>query len=320
MKTILVTGGAGFIGSNFIKYILKKYNKYQIINLDLLTYAGHMENLQEVKKNENYRFIEGNICDRKMLDKIFENDIEFIINFAAESHVDRSIIDPAIFIETNVVGTQVLLDAAKKNKLEKFIQISTDEVYGALGPSGSFNEKCSLKPNNPYSASKASADMLVRSYYKTFNLPAIITRSSNNYGPYQNFEKLIPLLIRRALKNRELPIYGDGQQVRDWLYVEDHCKAIDKVLHAGQIGEIYNIGANNEKTNIYIAKKILDYLDKPSSLIKYVKDRPGHDKRYALNASKIKQELGWTASYSFEAGLKRTITWYLNNKQWCSIN
>ncbi|MFW6035223.1 MAG: dTDP-glucose 4,6-dehydratase [Halothermotrichaceae bacterium] len=316
MKKLLVTGGAGFIGSNFIRYMLKKYKKYKIINLDLLSYAGNLENLIEVEANRNYKFVKGNICDKKLIEKLFANNIDIVINFAAETHVDRSINIPAIFTETNVMGTQILLDAALKYDVEKYIQISTDEVYGTLDQSGSFTEKSSLAPNNPYSASKAGADMLVRSYYKTFNLPAIITRCSNNFGPYQNTEKLMPLMITNALQDKELPVYGDGLQTRDWIFVEDHCKALKKVLDKGKTGEVYNIGANNEVRNINIIKMILDYLDKPYSLIKYVDDRPGHDRRYAVNAAKIKNELGWTPEYSLDDGLKETINWYLNNKWW----
>jgi len=316
VKRILVTGGAGFIGSNFIKYMLNKYKTYQIINLDLLTYAGNLDNLREVEKNERYSFIQGDICDRKLIEKLFKSKIDIIVNFAAESHVDRSIKNPAVFVETNIMGTQVLLDAARKYDLVKYIQISTDEVYGTLDQQESFTEKSSLAPNSPYSASKAGADLLVRAYYRTFNLPVIITRSSNNYGPCQNPEKLIPLVITNAMEDKELPVYGDGLQIRDWLHVRDHCIAIDKVLHKGKIGEIYNIGANNEMSNLTIIKMILDYLGKSHSLIKHITDRPGHDRRYSINISKIKEELGWVSQYSFETGLKETINWYLHNKWW----
>lgn len=326
---ILVTGGAGFIGSNFIKYMLEKYN-YNIVNLDLLTYAGNLKNLEDVSNNEKYHFIKGDICDRKLADDIFKSfDINVVINFAAESHVDRSIEDPEIFLKTNVLGTQVLLDIAKKywksdnNKYSrdfkegvKFVQISTDEVYGTLGASGYFTEETNLMPNSPYSASKTSADLLVRAYYETYGLPINITRCSNNYGPYQFPEKLIPLMINNALNNKPLPIYGDGKQVRDWLHVKDHCVAIDVVLHKGKIGEVYNIGGNNEKQNIEIVKLILNYLGKSEDLITYVEDRLGHDRRYAIDNTKITTELGWKPSYTFEDGIKETIDWYLNNMDW----
>lgn len=317
MKTILVTGGAGFIGSNFIRYMLNKYEDYKIINLDLLTYAGNLENLKDVEDNPNYEFIKGDIADRELVNNLFEKyKFDYVINFAAESHVDRSIEDPGIFVKTNIMGTQVLLDAAKKYGIEKYLQVSTDEVYGALGSTGMFTEKIPLAPNSPYSASKASADLLVRAYYKTFGLPVNITRCSNNYGPYQFPEKLIPLMIVNALEDKDLPVYGDGLQVRDWLHVKDHCSAIDTVLHKGKIGEVYNIGGNNEKKNIEIVKLILEKLGKPESLIKYVKDRPGHDRRYAIDNTKITTELGWEPSYTFEQGMEETIQWYLDNRDW----
>ncbi len=316
MKTILVTGGAGFIGSNFIKYMLNKYKNYKIVNLDLLTYAGNLENLKDIEDNPNYEFIKGNITNIELVDKILSTNIDYIINFAAESHVDRSIENPSIFIKTNIMGTQVLLDASKKYNIEKYIQISTDEVYGSLEETGYFTEETPLTPNSPYSASKAGADLLVRSYHETFNLPINITRCSNNYGPYQFPEKLIPLIIANAYENKDLPIYGDGLNIRDWLYVEDHCSAIDLVLHKGKVGEVYNIGGNNEMKNIEIVKLIIEKLDKPKSLIKYVKDRPGHDKRYAIDSSKIQNELGWKPDYTFETGIKKTIQWYLDNKNW----
>lgn len=329
-KTVLITGGAGFIGSNFVKFVLNKYSDYQVINLDKLTYAGNLENLCDVADNSNYKFIKGDIVNRELIDYIFaEHKIDYVVNFAAESHVDRSIKDPEVFVETNVKGVQVLLDVAKKYWLDKdsellqeklstvkFIQISTDEVYGSLGQEGYFTEKDSLKPNNPYSASKASADLIVRSYNQTFNLPVNITRCSNNYGPYQYPEKLIPLFLANALYDKELPIYGEGKNVRDWLHVKDHCRAIDSVLHQGKVGEIYNIGGNSEKTNLEVTKTILRYLDKPKSLIKFVADRPGHDYRYAIDASKIRNELGWEPEYTFEQGIQKTIKWYLNNKSW----
>lgn len=313
---VLVTGGAGFIGSNFIKYMLKEHKDYKVINLDKLTYAGNLENLKDVENNSNYVFIKGNITDREIVEKIFSDGIDYVVNFAAESHVDRSIDDPGIFLKTNVLGTQVLLDAAKKYGVKKYLQVSTDEVYGSLGETGYFTEQTSLSPNSPYSASKASADLLVRAYHHTFGIPVNITRCSNNYGPYQFPEKLIPLMIINALHGKELPVYGDGLNVRDWLYVEDHCRAIDLVLHKGKIGEVYNIGGNNEKANIEIVRLILKELDKPESLIKYVKDRPGHDRRYAIDSSKIQNELGWKPTYNFDEGMKKTIRWYLDNEEW----
>ncbi|WFD11391.1 dTDP-glucose 4,6-dehydratase [Tepidibacter hydrothermalis] len=316
MKKILVTGGAGFIGSNFIRYMLNKYDNYKIVNLDSLTYAGNLENLKDIEDNPNYEFVKGDITDIELVDNIVSNNIYYIINFAAESHVDRSIENPSIFIKTNIMGTQILLDASKKYNIEKYIQISTDEVYGSLGENGYFTEETKLAPNSPYSASKAGSDLLVRSYHETFNLPVNITRCSNNYGPYQFPEKLIPLIIANAYENKELPVYGDGLNIRDWLHVEDHCSAIDLVLHKGKVGEIYNIGGNNEKRNIEIIKLILKNLDKPESLIKYVKDRPGHDKRYAIDSNRIQNELGWKAKYTFEAGIEKTIQWYLDNKDW----
>lgn len=313
---ILVTGGAGFIGSNFIKYILKEHKDYSIINLDKLTYAGNLENLREVEGNPNYTFVRGDIADTALVDQIFEEGIDFVVNFAAESHVDRSIEDPGIFLKTNVMGTQVLLDASKKYNVKKFLQVSTDEVYGSLGPDGYFTEQTCLSPNSPYSASKASADLLVMAYYRTYGVPVNITRCSNNYGPYQFPEKLIPLMIINALHDKSLPVYGDGMNVRDWLYVEDHCRAIDMVLHEGKVGEVYNIGGNNEKTNIQIVKTILKELGKPESLIKYVKDRPGHDRRYAIDATKIKKELGWQPRVDFDKGIKMTISWYVSHRAW----
>ncbi len=330
MKNILVTGGAGFIGSNFIKYMLSSYD-YNIINLDALTYAGNLENLKEIEKIPNYSFVKGNICDTQLVDGIFkEYNIDTVVNFAAESHVDRSIEDPKIFLTTNIIGTQTLLDAAKKSwKLSpddkyccaykngvKFLQVSTDEVYGALGKEGMFRETTPLAPNSPYSASKASADLIVRSYHATFGLPVNITRCSNNYGPYQFPEKLIPLMINNCKLNKSLPIYGDGMQIRDWLHVKDHCRGIDTVLHQGVKGEIYNIGGNNEKANIEIVKLILENLHKPESLITYVKDRPGHDRRYAIDNTKIAIQFGWHPSYTFEQGISETIQWYLDNVNW----
>ncbi|MBR3628322.1 MAG: dTDP-glucose 4,6-dehydratase [Elusimicrobia bacterium] len=317
MKNILVTGGAGFIGSNFVRYMLNKYQDYKIVNLDLLTYAGNIKSLDDIKDNPNYLFVKGDITDNKLVDQIvLDNKIDVIINFAAESHVDRSITNPDIFVKTNVLGTQNLLEVAKKYKTEKFFQISTDEVYGSLGKTGFFTEKTPLSPNSPYSASKASADLLVMAYHHTFGLNVNITRCSNNYGPYQFPEKLIPLFITNALDNKQVPLYGDGLNIRDWLFVEDHCSAIDTVLHKGKNGEIYNVGGNNEKTNKYITDTILKYLGKDSSLIKYVTDRLGHDRRYAIDATKIKEELGWEPKYKFEQAIEKTIEWYLNNKAW----
>jgi dTDP-glucose 4,6-dehydratase len=317
MKNILVTGGAGFIGSNFVRYMLNKYQDYKIVNLDLLTYAGNIKSLDDIKDNPNYLFVKGDIADNKLVDKIVsENKIDVIINFAAESHVDRSITNPDIFVKTNVLGTQNLLEVAKKYKIEKFFQISTDEVYGSLGKTGFFTEKTPLSPNSPYSASKASADLLVMAYHHTFGLNVNITRCSNNYGPYQFPEKLIPLFITNALADKQVPLYGDGLNIRDWLFVEDHCSAIDTVLHKGKNGEIYNVGGNNEKTNKYITDTILKYLGKDNSLIKYVADRLGHDRRYAIDATKIKEELGWQPQYKFEQAIEKTIEWYLNNKAW----
>jgi len=325
MKTILLTGGAGFIGSCFIRE--NDFSKYKIINLDLLTYAGRLENLKDVT-NPNYTFIKGDICDRALLNDIFNNnEIDYVINFAAESHVDRSIENPEIFIETNVKGTQALLDTAIKywksepdNKYSreykkdvKFVQISTDEVYGELGATGLFMETTPMAPNSPYSASKASADMLVKAYHHTFGLPINITRCSNNYGSYQFPEKLIPLMITNALKDMSLPVYGDGLQVRDWLHVSDHCKAILTVLEKGILGEVYNIGGNNEWANINIVKLILKVLGKSEDLINYVKDRPGHDRRYAIDNSKITTELGWCPKYTFEEGIIETIDFYKND-------
>jgi dTDP-glucose 4,6-dehydratase len=313
---LLVTGGAGFIGSNFIYYMLEKYPDYQIINLDILTYAGNLENLIGIEGNPNYRFVKGDITDLKLIDDLVGQGVDAIINFAAESHVDRSIEDPAIFVKTNVEGTQVLLEAARKHKVGKFLQVSTDEVYGSLGPTGYFTESTPLAPNSPYSASKTGADLMVRAYHETFGLPVNITRCSNNYGPYQFPEKLIPLMVSNALHDQPLPVYGDGLNVRDWLHVADHCSAIDLVLHQGVAGEVYNVGGNNEKTNIEIVKAILGYLGKPESLIKYVKDRLGHDRRYAIDAAKIQQQLGWNPQYTFATGIAETIDWYVQNRQW----
>ena len=330
-KSILITGGAGFIGSNFVKQMLNKHIEYKIINVDMLTYAGNLENLSDVKDNPNYTFVRADIRERVKIDEIFDKyDISMVVNFAAESHVDRSIVEPEIFLTTNIIGTQVLLDIAKKywkinpddkycKKYKpdvKFLQVSTDEVYGALGESGMFIETMPMLPNSPYSASKASADMIVRAYNETFGMPVNITRCSNNYGPYQFPEKLIPLMIYNGLKEKDLPIYGDGMQIRDWLHVSDHCSAIDTILHKGVDGEIYNIGGNNEKANIEIVKLIIKTLGKSEGLIKYVKDRPGHDRRYAIDNTKITTQLGWKPTYTFGQGIKETIEWYLANTEW----
>jgi dTDP-glucose 4,6-dehydratase len=313
---LLVTGGAGFIGSNFIRYMLNRYPNDQIINVDLLTYAGNLGNLQEIERHNNYTFVKGDIADRTLIYSLFEKGIDAVINFAAESHVDRSILNPDIFVRTNILGTQVLLDVAKQFAVKKFVQVSTDEVYGSLGETGLFHETTPIAPNSPYSASKAGADLIVRSYYETFGMPVTITRCSNNYGPYQFPEKLIPLMIMNALQDKELPVYGDGLNVRDWLHVEDHCQAIDLVLRKGRAGDVYNIGGNNERTNIEIVQTILEQLNKPTSLITYVEDRLGHDRRYAIDASKIKNELEWAPVYTFEKGIKQTISWYLDNIEW----
>ena len=317
MATVLVTGGAGFIGSNYIHYLLKIHPQDSVVNVDSLTYAGNLANVATVAQQPNYKFYKADIADRDATQAIFKQEkIDFIVNLAAESHVDRSIANPEIFLTTNIMGTQVLLDMAKAYGVKKFLQVSTDEVYGSLGATGYFTEATPLAANSPYSASKAGADLLVRAYSETFGLPVNITRCSNNYGSYQFPEKLIPLMITNALEDKELPVYGDGLNVRDWLHVQDHCSAIDCVLRSGKNGEVYNIGGNNEKTNIEIVKTILAHLGKPESLIHYVKDRLGHDRRYAIDASKMKNELGWEPSYTFEQGIQETIEWYLSNRNW----
>lgn len=335
MKTYLVTGGAGFIGSNFIYYMIKKYEDIKIINLDKLTYAGNLENLKTLEQNSNYAFVQGDICDKELLEKIFEeNSIDYVVNFAAESHVDRSIKYPEIFVQTNVLGTVTLLNVAKKfweeNTSEgtgwkagkKYLQVSTDEVYGSLGETGFFVETTPLDPHSPYSSSKASADFMVKAYFDTYKMPVNITRCSNNYGPYQFPEKLIPLLINNCLNHKNLPVYGDGLNIRDWLYVEDHCKAIDMVINNGRLGEVYNVGGHNERTNIAIVKTVISYLNGKvdnsitEDLIAYVEDRKGHDRRYGIDPSKIKEELGWEPETCFEEGIKKTIDWYLNNRAW----
>lgn len=329
MKKILITGGAGFIGSNFVRQTLLQHPDYQVINLDALTYAGNLETLSEIEHSPNYRFIKGNICDKVLIDQLFAEGLDYVVNFAAESHVDRSISGPEIFTQTNVLGTQTLLEAVRKHWTasrrpirgaepsgKRYLQVSTDEVYGSLGKSGYFTEETPLSPNSPYSASKASADMLVRAYFHTFHLPVLTTRCSNNYGPYQFPEKLIPLMISNALENKALPVYGDGKNIRDWLHVSDHCAAIDVVLHQGKFGEVYNIGGNNEKENIYIVKLILSELGQPETLIKYVTDRPGHDRRYAIDAAKMKKCFDWQPAYTFEKGIHETIQWYKTNQAW----
>ncbi len=315
MKTMLVTGGAGFIGSCFIRHILKKYPDYKVINLDALTYCGNLENLDDIKENPNYEFVHGNICDKNLVRNLIKK-CDYVVNFAAESHVDNSIKYPEIFVETNVQGTLNLLQACRELGIERFLQISTDEVYGSLGETGYFYETTPLQPNSPYSASKASADLLVRAYFETYGLPVLNTRCSNNYGPYQYPEKLIPFFISRLLKGEKVPVYGDGLNVRDWLYVYDHCEAIDVVLHKGKIGEIYNIGGHNEKTNLEITHLILDEMNKDKNSIEYVQDRLGHDRRYAIANDKITSELGWKPSVTFEQGIKLTIAWYLENQNW----
>jgi len=313
---LLVTGGAGFIGSNFIRYMRGRHPGYAITNLDALTYAGNLENLKDIPESSSYRFVRGDIRDRQAVNSLVTGGFDAIINFAAESHVDRSIDNAAVFVETNVLGTQVLLDAALRHSVQRYVQISTDEVYGSLGPEGLFTESTPLAPNSPYSASKASADLFVRAWHETFGLATLITRCSNNYGPYQFPEKLIPLFITNALADERLPLYGDGLNVRDWIFVEDHCSAIDAVLHHGRAGGVYNIGGNSEKTNREITGVILRQLGKPESLIRQVADRPGHDRRYAIDSARIRQELGWRPAYDFPNGMRATIQWYLDNKQW----
>lgn len=314
-KKILITGGAGFIGSCFIRHILNKYPTYKIINLDALTYAGNAANLSDIEKNSNYVFVHGNICDKKLTADLI-SQVDWVVNFAAESHVDRSIEGPEIFVETNVKGTLNLLQTCKNLGIERFLQISTDEVYGSLPKDGYFTESTPLATNSPYSASKASADMLTRAYYETYGLPTMISRCSNNYGPYQYPEKLIPFFISRLLNEKKVPVYGDGLNVRDWLYVYDHCEAVDAILHKGKIGEVYNIGGHNEKTNLEITKILLKAMNKDETYIEFVQDRLGHDRRYAIDNSKIKNELKWSPSHTFEEGIKLTIDWYLNNPSW----
>ncbi|PFM62231.1 dTDP-glucose 4,6-dehydratase [Bacillus cereus] len=314
---ILVTGGAGFIGSNFIHYMLKKYETYKIINYDALTYSGNLNNVKSIQDNPNYSFVKGEIQNGEMLEHVIhECDAQVIVNFAAESHVDRSIENPIPFYDTNVIGTVTLLELVKKYPHIKLVQVSTDEVYGSLGRTGKFTEETPLAPNSPYSSSKASADMIALSYYKTYQLPVIVTRCSNNYGPYQYPEKLIPLMVTNALEGKKLPLYGDGLNVRDWLHVMDHCSAIDTVLHKGRVGEVYNIGGNNEKTNVDVVEQIIELLGKTKKDIEFVTDRLGHDRRYAIEAQKMKNEFDWEPKYTFERGLKETVEWYENNTEW----
>ena len=319
MKNILVTGGAGFIGSNFIYYELEKHPDRRIVCLDALTYAGNLETLERALKSKNFRFVKGDITDRKAVEALFlEESFDAVVNFAAESHVDRSIDEPEVFLKTNILGTQVLLDACRKRDI-RFHQVSTDEVYGDLPldrPDLFFTEETPIHTSSPYSASKAAADLLVTAYFRTYGAKVTISRCSNNYGPYHFPEKLIPLIITNALEGKELPVYGEGKNVRDWLYVEDHCKAIDLILENGRLGEVYNIGGHNEKTNLEVVKTVLKILGKSEDLIRFVKDRPGHDMRYAIDPTKIRNELGWYPETTFEEGIKKTIQWYLDNRQW----
>ncbi len=317
---ILVTGGAGFIGGNFVHHMVNKYPDYEIVNLDLLTYCGNLETLKPVEDKPNYKFVKGDIADKDFIMDLFEKEkFDVVVNFAAESHVDRSIENPDIFVRSNVLGTVTLLNACRKYGIKRYHQVSTDEVYGDLPldrPDLFFTEETPIHTSSPYSSSKASADLFVMAYYRTFGVPVTISRCSNNYGPYHFPEKLIPLIISRALANEELPVYGKGENVRDWLYVTDHCTAIDLIIHKGRVGEVYNVGGHNEKTNLEVVKTILKALDKPESLIKFVTDRPGHDMRYAIDPTKLETELGWVPEYTFETGIQKTIEWYLNNKEW----
>ena len=317
MKTLLVTGGCGFIGSNFVRQQLQTYPDVEIVNVDKLTYAGNLENLADIENDTRYRFEKGDICDRDFIDRVLTSSpIDAVINFAAESHVDRSILDSGPFIQTNIVGTQVLLDASRKANISRYLQVSTDEVYGALGADGYFTEDTPLAPNSPYSASKTAADLLVRSYFHTYGFPAVTTRCSNNYGPYQFPEKLIPLFISNALKDEALPVYGKGNNVRDWIHVLDHCRGIDAALRNGEPGEVYNFGGNSELQNLELTFRLLDALDKPRTLIRHVEDRAGHDFRYAIDTTRVEHELGWKPQMDFETGLRSTIDWYLANKDW----
>jgi len=316
MMKILATGGAGFIGSHFVRYVLCEHPDWEVANLDKLTYAANLENLKGVEGNPRYHFVKGDIADRELVDKLLGQGFDVVVNLAAESHVDRSILDSSPFIKANVQGTQVLLEGARQHGVKLFLQVSTDEVYGSLGTKGKFCEESPLLPNSPYAASKAAADCLCRAYYHTYGLSVIIIRCCNNYGPFQFLEKLIPLVVTNALEGKEIPIYGDGLNVRDWIHVEDHCRALELIIRLGKSGEIYNIGGNNEKTNLDLVHCILDIMGKPYSLITFVADRPGHDRRYALETSKIEHELGWRPGISFEDGIKKTIQWYTNNESW----
>jgi dTDP-glucose 4,6-dehydratase len=314
---ILVTGGAGFIGSNFVMYLLESYPDVSLVNLDLLTYAGNLENLQDVRPyGDRHRFVRGDITHRDLVRDLISEKPDAVVNFAAESHVDRSIMDASAFVKTNVMGTQVLLDACREYGIPRFVQVSTDEVYGSLGPEGAFTEEHPIAPNSPYSASKAAADLFCRAYHQTHNMDIVITRCSNNYGPWQFPEKLIPLMISNALQDKELPVYGDGMNVRDWIHVADHCAAVDLVMRKGRSGEVYNIGGSCERCNIDIVRYVLSRLLKPETLIRYVQDRPGHDRRYAMDASKLQRELGWKPSISFEDGMNQTISWYIEHEIW----
>jgi dTDP-glucose 4,6-dehydratase len=317
MKNILVTGGSGFIGSNFINYILSGREDVRVINIDKLTYAGNPENLKIQEKNKNYTFIKGDICNSELIEYLFRKyEINYVINFAAETHVDRSILGSEVFFRTNVLGTNVLLEASKRHQIEKFVQISTDEVYGSLGEKGLFTENSPILPNSPYSSSKASADLMALSFYHTYGVPVVITRCSNNYGPNQFPEKLIPLIIINSLNNKKLPVYGDGLNVRDWIFVLDHNRGVEAVLEKGKPGQVYNIGAGREMKNIEIIKLILSILGKPENLIEFVADRPGHDRRYAIDSSRIQQELGWKPVYNFNEAIQKTVEWYLENRTW----
>jgi dTDP-glucose 4,6-dehydratase len=313
---LVVTGGAGFIGSNFVRYVLSKHSRYSILNLDKLTYSGNLHTLRDVEGNARHTFFRGDICNRRKVQEVFSGGVEAVVHFAAESHVDRSIIDSAAFAKTNVLGTQCLLDAARQAGIKRFVLVSTDEVYGSAPAGEKFTEESPLAPNSPYAASKASADLLARAYFQTYQFPVIITRCTNNYGPYQYPEKFIPLMIMRALDDKSIPVYGDGLQVRDWIYVMDHCAALDAILHHGREGQVYNLGAGNEWPNVEIARRILHLLGKPESLLTFVRDRPGHDRRYALETEKAEKELGWVPSTPLEEGLKKTVDWYLANGDW----
>jgi dTDP-glucose 4,6-dehydratase len=315
MTTMLVTGGCGFIGSNFVRFILTHEPDLAVVNLDALTYAGNPANLADLMSNPCYRFVKGDITDREAVDAALAG-ADSVVHFAAESHVDRSIADSSPFVRTNVLGTQVLLDAARRRGVRRFVQVSTDEVYGSLGAAGAFTEQTPLAPNSPYAASKAAADLLVRSYVHTFGLPAVITRCSNNYGPYQFPEKLLPLFICNLQRDEPVPVYGDGQQVRDWIHVRDHCAALHRVWRDGQPGEVYNVGGRCERTNLDLTHTLLDVMGKPRTLIRHVQDRPGHDRRYAIDCSKIERELGWRPSVSFQEGLRETVAWYRANAEW----